>query len=138
MHGGPGKRLCSLVCPLVQILQELLVRHARQNGHAAEINQSLRQADHNGVHAAFVSRQSDLIAAFAQHDIGQVRMCALGKGDHIGRGNAERRKRLRLTRCVGLHGMDIVRLGFAGQRQHILPCGLDGLIGRPLVHVIGM
>ena len=65
-------------------------------------------------------------------------MCALGEGDHIGRGNAERRKRLRLTRCVGLHGVDILRLGFAGQRQHILPRGLDGLIGRPLVHVVGM
>lgn len=124
MHGGPGKRLCSLVCPLVQILQELLVRHARQNGHAAEIDQRLRQADHNGVHAAFVRRQGNLIAAFAQHNIGQRGMRTLGKGDHIGRGNAERRKRLRLARCVGLHGVDILRLGFAGQRQHILRAGL--------------
>lgn len=124
MHGGPGKRLCSLVCPLVQILQELLVRHARQNGHAAEIDQRLRQADHNGIHTAFVRRQSDLVAAFAQHNIGQRGMRTLGKGDHIGRGNSERRKRLRFTRRVGSHGVDILRLGFAGQRQHILPRGL--------------
>lgn len=136
MHGGPGIRLCSLVCPLVQILQELLVRHARQNGHAAEIDQRLRQADHNGVHAAFVRRQGDLVAAFAQHNIGQRGMHALGERDHIGLGNAERRKRLRLMRRIVPHSVDIFRLGFAGQRQHILPRGLDGLIGRPLVHVV--
>lgn len=125
MHGGPGKRLCSLVCPLVQILQELLVRHARQNGHAAEIDQRLRQANHNGIHTAFVRRQGNLIAAFAQHNIGQRGVRTLGEGKHIGSGNSERRKRFRFTRRVGLHGMDIVRLRFAGQRQHILPRGLD-------------
>lgn len=124
MHGGPGKRLCSLVCPLVQILQELLVRHARQNGHASKIDQRLRQADHNGVHAAFVRRQSDLVAAFAQHNIGQRGMRTLGESKHIGRGDAERRKRLRLTRCVGLHGMDIVRLGFAGSGSIFSRAGL--------------
>lgn len=124
MHGGPGIRLCSLVCPLVQILQELLVRHARQNGHAAEIDQRLRQADHNGVHAAFVRRQGDLVAAFAQHNIGQRGMHALGERDHIGLGNAERRKRLRLMRRIVPHSVDIFRLGFAGQRQHIFRAGL--------------
>ena len=117
MHGGPGKRLCSLVCPLVQILQELLVRHARQNGHAAEIDQRLRQANHNGIHTAFVRRQGNLIAAFAQHNIGQRGMRTLGESKHIGRGNSERRKRFRFTRCVGSHGVDILRLGFAGQRR---------------------
>ena len=65
-------------------------------------------------------------------------MHALGERDHIGLGNAERRKRLRLMRRIVPHSVDIFRLGFAGQRQHILPRGLDGLIGRPLVHVVGM
>ena len=55
-------------------------------------------------------------------------MRTLGESKHIGPGNSERRKRLRLTRCVGLHGVDILRLAR----------GLDGLIGRPLVHVVGM
>ena len=61
------------------------------------------------------------VAAFAQHNIGQRGMRT--GNDHIGLGNAERRKRLRFTRRIVPHSVDILRLGFAGQRQHILRAG---------------